>query len=57
MVLLNNAKEQVGFRNAWKLDGRVYYLVEGSTKLQIFRNRVKVASLSYGKNLWHEFLF
>ena len=37
-------------RNAWTLDGRIYYLVEGSTKPQIFRNPVKVACLSYGKN-------
>ena len=37
-------------RNVWTLDGRIYYLFEGSTKPQIFRNRVKVACLSYGKN-------
>ena len=37
-------------RNVWTLDGRIYYLLEGSTKPQIFRNWVKVTCLSYGKN-------
>ena len=32
------------------LDGRIYYLIEGSTKPQTFKNRVKVACLNYGKN-------
>ena len=48
-------------RNVWTLDGRIYYLFEGSTKPQIFRNRVKVACLSYGKNCgmnsFSEFVF
>ena len=44
-------------RNVWTLDGRIYYLFEGSTKPQIFRNRVKVACLSYGKKVWNEFIF
>ena len=38
MEMLNKAKEHVGFRNVSALDGRIYYLAEGSTKPQIFRN-------------------
>ena len=38
MEMLNKAKERFGFRNVWTLDGRIYYLAEGSTKPQIFRN-------------------
>ena len=38
MEMLNKAKEHFGFRNVWTLDGRIYYLAEGSTKPQIFRN-------------------
>ena len=38
MEMLNKAKERFGFRNVWTLAGRIYYLVEGSTKPQIFRN-------------------
>ena len=48
-------------RNVWTLNGRIYYLVEGSTKPQIYRNGVKVACLSYGKNCgmnsFSEFVF
>ena len=57
MEMLHKAKERFGFKNVWTLDGRIYYLTEGSTKPQIFRNWTKVACLSYGKNLWREFLF
>ena len=38
MEMLNKAKERFGFRNVWTLDGRIYYLAEGSTKPQICRN-------------------
>ena len=48
-------------RNVWTLDARIYCLVEGSTKPQIFLNRVKEACLSYGKNFginsFSEFVF
>ena len=57
MKLLNNAKEQFVFRNISKLDGRIYYLAEGSTESRTFRNWVKVACLGHGKNLWHGFTF
>ena len=38
MEMLNKAKEAFGFRNVYTLDGRIYYLAEGLTKPQIFRN-------------------
>ena len=38
MKMLNKAKERFVFRNVLNLDGRTYYLAEGSTKSQIFRN-------------------
>ena len=48
-------------RNVWMLDGRIYYLVEGSTKPQIFENQMKVACLGYGRicgmNSFSEFVF
>ena len=53
MEMLNKAEESFGFRNAWTLDGRIYYLAEGYAKHQIIRNWVKVAWFSYGKNLCH----
>ena len=57
MEMLINPKEQLGFRNVWTLDEKFYCLAEGCAKPQIFRNWLKVACLSYGKSLWHEFLF
>ena len=48
-------------RNVWTLDGRIYYLFEGSTKPQIFKNKMKVACLGYGRicgmNSFSEFVF
>ena len=38
MEMLNKAKDCFGFKNVWTLDGRIYYLAEGSTKPQNFRN-------------------
>ena len=55
--MLNNAKERLGYRNVWTLNGRINYLAEGCAKPQIFKNLAKVVCSSYGKNLWHEFLF
>ena len=38
MEMLINPEEQLGFRNIWTLDGKSYYLAEGCTKPEIFRN-------------------
>ena len=43
MEMLNKAKERFGFRNVWTLDAWIFYLAEGSTKPQIFRNWTEVA--------------
>ena len=47
--ILENAKKRLVHSNVWKLDGRIYYLVDGCTKPQIFKNLAKVGCLSYGK--------
>ena len=47
--MLENAKERLVYSNVWKLDGRIYYLVSGCTKPQIFKNLAKVGCLSYEK--------
>ena len=51
MEMLNKAKERFGFRNVWTLDGRIYYLAEGSTKPQIFRNWTEVACFELWKKI------
>ena len=39
----------IEYETKWKLDRRIYYLVDGCTKPQIFKNLAKVGCLSYGK--------
>ena len=58
MEMLNKARELVGFRIVWTLDGRIYYLAEGSTKPQIFRNWTEVACFELWKKsvVWIPFL-
>ena len=58
MEMLHKAKERFGFRNVWTLDGRIYYLAEGSTKPQIFRNWTEVACFELWKKsvAWIPFL-
>ena len=58
MEMLNKAKERFGFRNVWTLDGRIYYLAEGSTKPQICRNWTEVACFELWKKsvAWIPFL-
>ena len=47
--ILENAKKRLVYSNVWKLDGRIYYLVDGCTKPQIFKNLAKVGCLSIEK--------
>ena len=46
--MLNETKESFGFRNVWLLDGRIYYLTEGCTKLK--KSEIELtACLNYAK--------
>ena len=52
MQMFNKATERFVFKNVRTLDGRIYYLAEGSTKPQVFRNWTEVACLE----LWEKYV-